>query len=602
MTRFVEQARHPQRIRLRLALGALTLILALATVWLPSGEGTALLLLKGGCTLALWCLVLTELAVCTRVVRLARTAERRAGDTMRVLTEALDVIPQAVAIFDSTDRPILVNQRFSELHGSSPLTGAGTRPGEAGNAIADPTGESERPLPDGRWVRIDGHRTRNGYRVMVSSDVTELKRQKAELIRRSRLLETTLNAADRGICIWAADGRLAMSNVQVAALLDLPAELVATGCPFEKFEAFLSSRGEAALGGVAGTAADPVVKASRAAIRYEHIRSDGRVLDVLCAALPDGGRVVSYGDITAIRRVERDLCEGEERFRRLASATTEGVLVHDGDAIIDANDAALTLLDRKLTDLLGRSAERLIVPADFRALRIAFACKKEEQREAWFLRPDGSRLLCEVSQRIVPYRGGNAGVMTLHDITGYRRIEEQLRAAREKEEAKSRTRSDLLDHLGQGLRSPAGDILSALRHIPESQHLTDGQQSRLQTVQSSIADLIGALGDIMDLARLEGGRQRMDDDDFDLIDLVEDVAGPLAAQAAAKGIDLVSSVAADVPHTVRGDAGRLRQVLATLVGNAVKYTGQGGITLSTTVSPIAKGANAGTMPCCASRW
>ena len=67
-------------------------------------------------------------------------------------------------------------------------------------------------MPDGRWVRIDGHRTRNGYRFTVSSDMTELKRQKAELARRSRLMEATLSAADRGICIWDPDGRLTMWN------------------------------------------------------------------------------------------------------------------------------------------------------------------------------------------------------------------------------------------------------------------------------------------------------------------------------------------------------------------------------------------------------
>ena len=381
MTRFVEQDRHPLRIQRRVALGAVALILALGTVWLPTDEGTALLLFKGGCTLVLWAFVLTELAVTARRVGQARTAERRAEDTMRMLAEALDVLPQAVAIFDPADRPILVNKRFNELHGSSPVTGAGTPPGEPAPIFADPADQSERPLPDGRWVRIDGHRTRNGYRITVSSDVTELKRQKAELIRRSRLLETTLNAADRGICIWGADRRLAMWNAQAAALLDLPAELLAAGRPFEEFEAFLSSRGEAALGGDVRTPTE-AAKEPRAAVRYEHVRPDGRVLDVLCVALPDGGRVVSYGDITAFRRVERDLREGEERFRRLASATREGVLVHDGHAIIDANDAALTLLDRKLADLVGRSAERLIAPADFTALRNAFSCNKEEHCEA----------------------------------------------------------------------------------------------------------------------------------------------------------------------------------------------------------------------------
>ena len=201
MTSYVEQDRQPRRIQWRLALGAIAGILALGIVWLPSHEGTALLVLKVACTLALWAFVLTELAVTGHRVRQARAAERRAEHTRQVLAEALDVLPQAVAIFDPADRPILVNQRFDELQGPlSPAAGAGP--------AGDPAGDSERSLPDGRWVRIDGHRTRNGYRVTVSSDVTELKRQKAELARRSRLLEATLNAADRGICIWGPDGRL----------------------------------------------------------------------------------------------------------------------------------------------------------------------------------------------------------------------------------------------------------------------------------------------------------------------------------------------------------------------------------------------------------
>ena len=153
--------------------------------------------------------------------------------------------------------------------------------------------------------------------------MTELKRQKAELARRSRLLEATLNAADRGICIWGPDGRLTMWNGQVAGLLDLPAELLTAGRSFAEFEAFLKARGEAALAGTAA-AAEPG-KVSRAQVRYEqyeHVRPDGHVLDVIHTSLPDGGRMISYGDITAFRRVERDLREGEERFRRPSSATT----------------------------------------------------------------------------------------------------------------------------------------------------------------------------------------------------------------------------------------------------------------------------------------
>jgi PAS domain-containing protein len=143
MTSYVEQDRRLRRIHWRLALGAIAGILALGIVWLPSREGTALLLLKVGCTLALWAFVLTELAITGNKVRQARAAERRAEHSRQVLAEALDVLPQAVAIFDPADRPILVNQRFSEP--PEPLSPvAGARP------AGDPAAESEHPLSDGR--------------------------------------------------------------------------------------------------------------------------------------------------------------------------------------------------------------------------------------------------------------------------------------------------------------------------------------------------------------------------------------------------------------------------------------------------------------------
>lgn len=561
----------------RVALAAIAGILALGIVWLPSNEGTAQLVLKIACTLALWAFALTELAVTSHRVRQARAAERRAEHTRQVLAESLDVLPQAIAVFDPADRPVLVNQRYAELQGPlSPMAGG----------AEDPSGDSERSLPDGRWIRMDGHRTRNGYRIAVSSDVTELKRQKAELARRSRLLEMTLNASDRGVCIWGADGRLTMSNAQAVHLLDLPADLLTAGRPFAEFQAFLAARSEEAL---AGMAQPTPSESPRTPVRYEYVRPDGHVLDVFVAGMPDGGRMVCYSDITAHRRVERDLREGEERFRRLASATREGVLVHDGNVIIDANDAALVLLDRTLRDLVGRSAERLIAPADYAALRDTFECGRTRHREAWFLRPDGSRILCEVSQRLASHGGRSTGVLTFYDITGYRWIEDQLRAARQRAEAESRAGSDFLAILGKGLRSSLRGTLDSIRQLSEGQ-LTAGQREHVQAIRRSVQTINGTLAEVEDLARIQSGGRQIADNDFDLIDLVEGVAGALAAQATAKGIDLVSSVAADVPRFVRGDAGRLRKVLTTLIDNAVKFTDQGGVSLSLTASPIDGGA------------
>ena len=171
-------------------------------------------------------------------------------------------------------------------------------------------------------------------------------------------------------------------------------------------------------------------------------------------ALPDGGRMVSYGDITALRRVERDLREGEERFRRLASATREGVLVHDGDVIIDANDAALALLDRTLPDLVGRSAERLIAPADYAALRDTLRLRQDPSiARRGSCGPTAAASCARCPSASLPTGDASTGILTFYDITGYRWIEDQLRAARQRAEAESRAGSDFLAILGKGVRS-----------------------------------------------------------------------------------------------------------------------------------------------------
>ena len=166
MTSYVEQDRQPRRIQWRLALGAIAGILALGIVWLPSHEGTALLVLKVGCTLTLWAFVLTELAITGHRVRQARAAERRAEHTRQVLAEALDALPQAVAIFDPADRPILVNQRFNELQGPLfPAAGAGPPGDPAGDLRTllarralgqDRRASHPQRLPDRRQQRRDG--------------------------------------------------------------------------------------------------------------------------------------------------------------------------------------------------------------------------------------------------------------------------------------------------------------------------------------------------------------------------------------------------------------------------------------------------------------
>ncbi len=161
----------------------------------------------------------------------------------------------------------------------------------------------------------------------------------------------------------------------------------------------------------------------------------------------------------------------------------EGVLVHNGDVIIDANDAALTLLGRTLAELVGRSAERLMEPADYAALRDTFECGKD---------PASRSLVPAAGRQPLPVRGfpaawfptgaAIAGILTFHDITGYRWIEEQLRGARQTGGGgKPDQFRTSWPSWARSLRAPLGGILEYDPAVIRKPELTDEQRGRLQS-------------------------------------------------------------------------------------------------------------------------
>ena len=140
---------------------------------------------------------------------------------------------------------------------------------------------------------------------------------------------------------------------------------------------------------------------------------------------------------------------------------------------------------------------------------------------------------------------------------------------------------DLASAIGREVRPALNGVLGTIGVLAESR-LTESQRAQAVAVRELVENQMATLTDIIDLARLEDGRLRIQDEGFDLVELVEGLVETLAGQAAAKGIDLVAGVPAGVPSALRGDPKRLRQVLAILAGNAVKFTEQGGVSLTVT--------------------
>src|SRR5262249_28128119 len=105
--------------------------------------------------------------------------------------------------------------------------------------------------------------------------------------------------------------------------------------------------------------------------------------------------------------------------------------------------------------------------------------------------------------------------------------------------------------------------------------LTEDQRQCLKTVKSAADNLLGILNDLLDFSKIEAGKLELAPADFSLRAAVGDTVRALAVRAHGKGLELVCNVQPDVPDALVGDAGRLRQVLLNLVGNAVKFTDEG---------------------------
>ena len=181
--------------------------------------------------------------------------------------------------------------------------------------------------------------------------------------------------------------------------------------------------------------------------------------------------------------------------------------------------------------------------------------------------------------------GGVAGLIgTVADVTAEAEAEAAMSDAHDAATAASQQKSDFLANMSHEIRTPMNGVIGMADLLLETE-LDARQHDYAQTVRNSGEALLTIINDILDFSKVEAGMVEIEATEMSIRSIVDDVADLLAVPALAKGVEVVSVIDNAVPRVVRGDPGRLRQVLMNLIGNAIKFTDAGEVVVRVTMPP-----------------
>jgi PAS domain S-box-containing protein len=207
-----------------------------------------------------------------------------------------------------------------------------------------------------------------------------------------------------------------------------------------------------------------------------------------------------------------------------------------------------------------------------------------EEREWTYVPKDGHQITVSLTVTALRTLGqitGFLGVAT--DITERRQTQMELLQAKETAEAATRARSEFLANMSHEIRTPMNGILGMTSLLLDSE-LSNGQRHQAEAISKSGESLLSIINDILDFSKIEAGKLSFETLDFDLHEAVEGCLELLAQRAQSKGLELACLVESNVPARLRGDPGRLRQILTNFVSNAIKFTERGEVVVKVSVA------------------
>jgi PAS domain S-box-containing protein len=300
----------------------------------------------------------------------------------------------------------------------------------------------------------------------------------------------------------------------------------------------------------------------------------------------------SLGTLAEVSLERVRVSEREARLAAIVESSDDGIISQTVDGtILSWNVGAELLYGYAAEEMVGRSISMIVPPEilddpDKILGRIRHG-ERINSYETVRIRKDGKRI--DVALTVSPTKDATGkidGASTIaRDITQRKQLERELAAAHDEAVRTSRLKSDFVANMSHEIRTPLNGVIGMTALLYETD-LSPEQEEYAETIRSSGEALLTVINDILDFSKIEAGHMDLEEIEFDVRSTVEEAADLVAERAFDKGLELSTFVELDVPRGVRGDPGRLRQVLLNLLGNAVKFTQRGEVVARVGVAEV----------------
>lgn len=549
------------------------------------------------------------------------------GDA-ELLRAVLEGLPVAVFMRDSQQRLQFVNSAYEEMFGDKRENILGKTDAEMFPWKAERSKEEnsriiaegeivekaeDKSFPNGRVIPVMTRQMRvvdaEGEPHLVGSitDITPYKQamEHAEKLRQD--MQTILGGVPVGIAILDGELKFEYTNPAFYGFWDAGERFELIGRPYRDF---LQANFDNGIYAHTGKSFDEIYAQRIADLTHEgeqppiEVRSaQGRIILISGTRLTGDKLLLSYTDITAIRRRDEEMRAAQQALdrqgalmREATSAMSQGLLIlHDG-TIVFSNNALATMLEipeelgnpgAQWRDVFRHCVKRGDLGPSDEAMETLRAWEENVSQgnsvEATF-KIEGRKWI-HVEANL---SGSDHWLAVFTDVTDVKEREQELTRLVQRAEAADKAKSEFLANMSHEIRTPMNGVLGMAELLAKS-NLDTRQKTFIDIIVKSGNALLTIINDILDFSKIDAGQMKLRKAPFDPVEAIEDVATLLSSSAAEKDIELIVRGDASVKDTVLGDAGRFRQIITNLVGNAVKFTEKGHVFIDLHSEAVAEG-------------